>query len=55
MAQLSTLPTQERQAAMSVWLQTTDEGKEAAKTVVEYFRNGVRIADQQQVNHNLLK
>ena len=46
MAQLSTLPTQERQAAMAVWFQTTDEGKEAYKTVVEYFRNGVRIADQ---------
>ena len=45
MVELSTLPTQERQAAMSVWLQTTDEGREAAKTVVAYFRNGIRIAD----------
>ena len=45
MVELSTLPTQERQAAMRVWLETTDEGREAAKTVVEYFRNGIRIAD----------
>jgi hypothetical protein len=45
MVELSTLPTQERQTAMSAWLQTTDEGREAAKTVVEYFRNGIRIAD----------
>jgi hypothetical protein len=55
LAQLSTLPTQERQAAMSAWLQTTDEGKEAAKTVVEYFRNGVRIADQQTGQPQFIK
>ena len=45
MVELSTLPTQERQTAMRVWLETTEEGREAAKTVVEYFRNGIRIAD----------
>jgi hypothetical protein len=55
LAQLSTLPTQERQAAMSLWLRTTDEGKEAAKTVVEYFRNGVRIADQQTGQPQFIK
>ena len=46
MAELLTLPAQDRQAAMVVWLQTTDEGKQAAESVVKYFRNGVRIADQ---------
>jgi hypothetical protein len=40
---------------MSAWLQTTDEGKEAAKTVVEYFRNGVRIADQQTGQPQFIK
>ena len=39
------LPQTERTAVLVDWLETTVEGKEAAKTIVEYFRNGVRIAD----------
>lgn len=45
MAEFLTLPAQDRTPAMATWLRTSDEGKQAAKTIVEYFRNGVRIAD----------
>jgi hypothetical protein len=39
------LPKTERTAAIVDWLETSTEGKEAAKSIVAYFKNGVRIAD----------
>jgi hypothetical protein len=39
------LPQTERTAAIVDWLETAEDGRQAAKTIVEYFRNGVRISD----------
>ena len=44
-AALWNLPKTERTAGIVDWLETSTEGKEAAKSIVAYFKNGVRIAD----------
>ena len=35
----------ERTAGIVDWLETSTEGKEAAKSIVAYFKNGVRISN----------
>jgi hypothetical protein len=54
-AQLWSLPQNQRTARIVDWLQTTTEGGEARKKILNYFKNGVRVADPKGSGSTFIK
>jgi len=54
-AQLWSLPQNQRTNAIVNWLQTTTEGGEARKKILNYFKNGVRVADPKGSGSTFIK
>ena len=54
-AQLWSLPQNQRTNQIVTWMQTTTEGAEARKKILNYFKNGVRVSDPQGTGSTFVK
>jgi hypothetical protein len=54
-AQLWSLPQNQRTNQIVAWMQTTTEGAEARKKILTYFKNGVRVSDPQGSGSTFVK
>lgn len=54
-AQLWSLPQNQRTNQIVTWMQTTTEGAEARKKILTYFKNGVRVSDPQGSGSTFVK